>query len=176
MPPQAPADAPAPQPLANPAALVPVTLIGAAAGAAVAYTVEEGDITAVRRKLLPRVRARAAAARDEVAAVAADVRRDAERLGKEQQRALKAAAREAERLAPGLHAAAGEAERALLPVAADLGRRELQRALRELESSAAAAAGESDRYASRHGHARRHGGGEEGALLRRFLGGGSDSE
>jgi hypothetical protein len=162
---------PAPHRLAPPSALVPVTLIGAAAGAAVVYSVEEGDAAAVRRKLLPRVRRHVKSARDEVVALTKDVRRDAEKLAAEKDRALRAVAEEGKRLAPKLEQAAVEAERLLLPrieAEVERGRREVERSLRELDAAE-----------GRHGGGRRWhaGGGGERSLVRHFLGGGdSDSD
>jgi hypothetical protein len=160
------------QPPCN-AALVPVTLIGAAAGAAVVYSVEEGDAAAVRRKLLPRVRRHAARARDEVVALAEDVRRDAAALAREKERAARALAEEGRRLAPKLEQAAVEAERLLLPrIEAEIerGRREVERSLRELDGAEGRGGGGGGR--------RWHSGGSgERSLVRHFLGGGdSDSD
>jgi hypothetical protein len=42
--------------LAPVTALMPLTLVGAAAGAAAVYTIEEGDIHAVQKKLLPKAK------------------------------------------------------------------------------------------------------------------------
>lgn len=151
-------------------ALIPCSLIGAAAGAAVVYSIEEGDAGAVRHKLLPSVRRSVVRARDEVVAVAADVRQDAERLAREHERAMKALQREGHRLAPALEGAAAEAERSLLPGVRrefDRGRREVERSLRELE--AAATGGASDGHHSHHhGARRRHQDQSNRALVRRF--------
>ncbi|KAI8475012.1 MAG: hypothetical protein J3K34DRAFT_89209 [Monoraphidium minutum] len=156
-------------------ALVPCTLLGATAGAAVVYCVEERDAGAVGRKLLPSVRRHVTRAHGEVAAAAADLVGEAERLRREHARAVAALAREGERLAPALQEAAAEAERALMP-AVERGQREVGRSLRALEDAAAGAGWDSS---ARHGAARRHRHHqpEAGAgILRRLARGGSDSD
>lgn len=106
-------------------------------------------------------------ARDEVAAVAADLRAEAERLARKHERAVRRLARERERIAPALQDAAAEAERSLAPAlkqSVERGRRELERSLRALEDAAATATGDGARGGGRrwhHGHADR-------ALVRRF--------
>lgn len=131
-------------------ALVPVTLLGAAAGAGAVYCVEEGDISAIRRKLLPSVRRHASRAADEAAALAAQVQRDAAQLSRENERAVRELARTGARLA-------AEAERTLTPALKreiEAGRRDVARGLQELEAAAVAAAREVE-----HAHARRGVGG-----------------
>jgi len=151
----------------NATALVPVTMLGAAAGAAVVFTVEEGgDLSAVRRKLLPKARRHAARAGAEMMTVVQEVKREADKTVKEHERVIRRLQEEGKRLAPSLEQAAAEAERVLLPVV-ERGRREVERSLRELEAGGARAA---------EGRGRRwdHGDSDR-SLVRRFIGG-SESE
>lgn len=151
-------------------AFVPCTLLGAAAGAAVVYSIEERDIGAVRKKLLPKLTRRVSEARGEVAAVAADVRREAQRAHRHHERALRQLQREGERLAPALEEAAAEAERALAPIVRreyERGRREVQRSLRELEEAAAAVGDDGGRRGGRGGRWEQ-GAQSDRALVRRF--------
>jgi hypothetical protein len=164
-----------PKPPSPKTALVPVTMLGAAAGAAVVFTVEEGDLTAVRKKLLPNMRRTATRAGAEMVTVVQEVKREADKAVKEHEKVIKRLQDEGRRLAPALEAAAVEAERALLPAVAR-GRREVERSLREMEGGGGREWGLDDGGRGRRDHHHQHGGGAERSIVRRFFGGGGDSE
>eukprot|EP00877_Chromochloris_zofingiensis_P010785 jgi/Chrzof1/5960/Cz16g21300.t1 len=122
---------------------VPATLLGAGAGAAVVYGVEQGDMWAAKKKLLPKVQRHIDAAHRQVSAVAADLQADVKDLTRRHAASTKQLHRQghdaANRLLLGIETAARDAERTVVPaLERELrrGHHELQRALAQYKQSA----------------------------------------
>eukprot|EP00879_Flechtneria_rotunda_P005595 GHRR01005890.1.p1 GENE.GHRR01005890.1~~GHRR01005890.1.p1 ORF type:complete len:208 (+),score=77.71 GHRR01005890.1:174-797(+) len=100
--------------------LMPTVLIGTAVGAAVVYGIDEGELLAAQKKVVPQMQQRLPAAQREVSTAAANISRGFRDLHQQHLTAPKQAAREAgpalNRMMSQLDAAATEAEASLAPV------------------------------------------------------------